>query len=56
VIDPYGLYREDRLPQQGHTRLELKFAKALPETVTVIAYGKFPALAKIDQSRNVILE
>jgi hypothetical protein len=56
VIDPYGLYREDRLPQRGHTRLALKFAKALPEAVTVIAYAKFPALAKIDQSRNVVLE
>jgi hypothetical protein len=55
VIEPHGVYREDRLPQRGHTRLELKFGKSLPETVTVIAYAKFPALAKIDQSRNVIL-
>jgi hypothetical protein len=55
VINPQGIYREDRLTKRGHTRLELKFAKPLPETVTVIAYGKFPALANIDQSRNVVL-
>jgi hypothetical protein len=46
----------DRLHQRAHTRLELKFAKALPETCTIIVYGQFPALMKIDASRNMRLE
>jgi hypothetical protein len=56
VIDPSGIYDKCDLLQRGHTRLELKFTSALPETCTLIVYGKFPALAKIDQSRNVTLE
>jgi hypothetical protein len=47
IIDPRGVYNKSRPLQRGHTRLELKFASALP---------KFPALAKIDQSRKVTLE
>jgi hypothetical protein len=56
VIDPSGVYDTHRLLRRGHTRLGHKFSSALPETCTVIVYGKFPALAKIDQSRNVTLE
>jgi hypothetical protein len=56
VINPSGIYHKDRINPRGHTRLELKFSTALTKTVTLIAYAKFPALAKIDQSRNVILE
>jgi hypothetical protein len=56
VIDPRGVYDESRILQRGHTRLELKFTSALPETCTVVVYGKFPALLQIDQSRNVTLE
>lgn len=46
---------DDTLPllRKGHTRLQLKFDKALPEAVTCICYGKFPALMSIDASRNV---
>ncbi len=55
AFNPDGDVR-DRLRQSGHTRLELKFAKPLPETCTVIVYGQFPALMKIDASRNVSLE
>ena len=41
--------------QSGHTRLNARFDKELPEPVTVIAYGIFPSDFKIDQVRNVIL-
>jgi hypothetical protein len=41
--------------KRGHTRLELRFAKPLPEPVTVIVYGTFPAVLEIDQSRTVRL-
>lgn len=36
-----------------HTRLEVKFAEALPEPVTLIAYAKFPGLVEIDEMRHV---
>lgn len=58
VIEPFGSYTEDeyRLPEKGHTRLELRFGTALPETCTVIVYAKFPALMKVDESRNVTIQ
>ena len=58
VLDVYGKRSEDRqLPiRGGHTRLEIQFAKPLPEPVTLILYGKFPACMKVDRERNVTLE
>ena len=56
VIDPLGDYRQNTLPQRGHTRLELNFGTALPEACTVVVYAKFPALMKVDSSRKVSLE
>jgi len=47
---------KDRPDERALTRLELKFSEALPKTCTVIVYAKFPALMKIDASRNVTLE
>lgn len=55
VFNPEGDLN-DRSSQRAHTRLELKFSEGLPETCTVIVYAKFPALLKIDASRNVTLE
>ena len=43
------------LAKRGHTRLDLKFAEPLPESITLIAYATFPSLLRIDESRNVIL-
>lgn len=43
-----------RLPiKRGHTRFEMQFAKPLPEAVTLILYGKFPACVSVDSERNV---
>ena len=58
VLDVYGKRKKSqRMPvRAGHTRLEMKFAKPLPESVTVIVYGKFPACMKVDRERNVTLE
>ena len=60
--DGYCLYKfspsgdtKHRSSEIANTRLELKFSEALPETCTVIVYGKFPALLKINSSRNVTL-
>ena len=39
--------------KKGHTRLEMKFAHALPESVTLVLYATFPSLLQIDQARNV---
>lgn len=43
------------LPRRGHTRLQLQFEKALPESVTLIIYAHFPRTLQIDESRNVLL-
>ena len=47
---------KDRPEERAHTRLELKFAEALPSTCTVIVYARFPSVLKIDASRNVTTE
>ncbi len=45
----------DYLPmsKKGHTRIDVKFAKALPESVNMIVYGHFPAVIKVDIARSV---
>ena len=59
----YALYvfevdRDKAFPivRKGHTRIVLKFGEGLPEPVTVIVYGQFPAMMEIDQTRNVSVE
>ncbi|OOZ07577.1 hypothetical protein, partial [Solemya velum gill symbiont] len=47
VIEPFGVYRPHGPSRKGHTRLELNFGTALPETVTVVVYAKFPALMRV---------
>lgn len=42
--------------KQGHTRLEIRFSEALPETATLILYAKFPQILEIDESRKVYLQ
>ena len=42
--------------KKGNARLELKFAEALPESVTAIVYAKFPAIVEIDKSRRVTVQ
>ena len=51
-IDPYYSFNTKR---RGHCRLELKFAKALPESVTLIVYATFPEVLSINQSRAVFI-
>jgi hypothetical protein len=41
--------------RKGHCRLELRFTTALPESVTLLMYGKFPNFLHIDESRSIIL-
>jgi hypothetical protein len=41
---------------QGTVRLDLKFATALPHTVTVVAYAEFENIIEIDRNRNVIFD
>lgn len=42
--------------KQGQTKLELRFAKALEHTVSIILYGKFNASLNIDSARNVSIQ
>jgi hypothetical protein len=41
---------------QGVTKLEIRFAEALKQTIVLFLYGKFRSLLTIDASRNVIIE
>ena len=52
-VDPYYSFGAKR---RGHCRLELKFAKPLPESVTLIMYATFPEILHINQSRAVYLK
>ena len=51
-IDPYFSFNTKR---RGHCRLELKWAKPLPESVTLVVYATFPEVLSINQSRTVII-
>jgi len=44
------------LTKQGSVRLVLKFANALTNPVTVIAYAEFQNVIEIDRNRNVIYD
>ena len=41
--------------KHGQCRLEMSFAAALAESVTLIAYSQFPSMFKVDKTRNVTL-
>jgi hypothetical protein len=43
------------LTRHSNVRLELNFAKPLPETVTMLLVTKTPAVFEVDAARNVIL-
>ena len=51
-IDPYYSFNTKR---RGHCRLEIKFAKALPESVTLMVYATFPEVLSNNQSRTVFV-
>ena len=42
--------------RRGDCRLKIKFGTALPESVTVLMYGKFPRIVHVDPSRSVLLQ
>ena len=42
--------------RRGDCRLELRFGTALPESVTLLMYGKCPKVLQVDHSRNVLLQ
>ena len=52
-IDPYQYFNSKR---KGHCRLELKFATALPESVTLVMYATFPEVLHIDRARAVYMK
>ena len=56
----YALYRfevgeDETAVKAGNTRMEISFAKPLPEVVTVVVYARFPSLLRVDKSRNILL-
>jgi len=44
------------LVRQGSVRLALKFAAALPATVSVIAYAEFENIIEVDRDRNIVFD
>jgi hypothetical protein len=44
------------LPRQGNVRLQGRFKKTLPESVTCILHAEFAGHIETDNSRNVTLE
>jgi len=44
------------LVRQSNVRLPLKFADALPETISVVAYAEFENVIEVDRDRNVIFD
>ena len=52
-VDPYYSFN---LKRKGHCRLEMKFAKPLQESVTLILYATLPELLNIDASRSVFVQ
>ena len=62
-VSGYALYlfnlsnlQDEWYLKQGNTRLEIQYAKPLPETISLIAYGEFPQFIEIDSARNIILQ
>ncbi len=41
--------------KRGFTKLEIHFEKELPEPITILVYGKFQSMIKIDKARNIIV-
>jgi hypothetical protein len=44
------------LTRQGGVRIDIKFAAALPNTVTIVAYAEFENVIEIDRNRNVVFD
>ena len=49
-VDPYYSFN---IKRKGHCRLDLKFAKPLPESVTLILSATFPEILNIEQSSKI---
>ena len=58
VIDIDNNHHSEYLSQRksSHSRLEIKFSKALPTSVTLIVYATFPSMIEIDASRSITLK
>ena len=65
--DSYALYAFDltadlgeddhfNLVKHGNVRLALKFADALAEKVTIIAFAEFDNVIELDRDRNVLVD
>jgi hypothetical protein len=44
------------MAKRGHLRVEIHFDVGLPETISILMYGEFPKIIKVDHARNVLLE
>lgn len=44
------------LPRQGSLRIDIQFAKALAEPISIILFAEFDNIIEIDKDRNIILD
>ena len=57
----YTLFVFDLLPgdqpalHKANVKIEANFKEALPHNITVLVYGKFPAMAEITDTRSVLV-
>lgn len=42
--------------KSGNLRVDIHFKESLPETISIVMYGIFPKMIKIDHTRTVLLE
>lgn len=44
-----------QLETQGQIKIQVKFKKAISDTISAIIYGQFQSLISIDEQRNVVI-
>lgn len=44
------------LVRKGDLRLEMHFAKPLPETINIVCYAEFDNIIEVDKTRNVLCD
>ena len=56
VFNVNSSHDEDDLALQnsGNVRLEVQFAKKLPESVQVLVYGEFQSCIQVDNARTIM--
>lgn len=55
VLSPDFDLKQSQVPQQGNLRLDIKFAKPLPESCYIVIYGVFENEIQVTSNRTILL-